>query len=168
MPVPSGDGGFREEQTFAARQARAAVAVIPLLVSGVAVLRVAGSRLVARLPASGADLVFLAVLLWIVFAWLLRVRLVVQVHADGLLVRLRGLPWRDRVARGEWTRASVVTFDAVRDFGGYGLRRAGPLRAYVAGGTTGVKLALRDGSTLIVGSARPADLVAALEKLPPS
>lgn len=165
MPAPSDDGGFREERAFAGRQVRATVAIVPLLVSGVAILRMTRWPPVERLPTSTGNLVFLAVLLWAVFAWLRRVRLVVKVDADGLTVRLRGLPWRDRIAAGEWTAASAVAFDAAREFGGYGLRRAGPLRAYVADGTTGVRLLLRDGGVLIVGSHRPADLLAALARV---
>ncbi len=108
---------------------------------------------------------FFSVLLWGVFVWLLRVRLVVDVGAGGLTVGLRALPWRDRVAPGAWRRASLVTFDAIRDFGGYGLRRAGPLRAYIARGTRGVVLALKDGETMIVGSERAEALLAALDRI---
>ena len=155
---------FHDEQRLEVPRLRIALAILPLLVTALAIARVTVPGIVRRLPVSAADLIFFTLLLWIVFAWLLRVRLVVDAGATGVSVRLRGLPWRDDVPVGGWRRASLVSFDARRDFGGYGLRRAGPLRAYVAAGTTGVELELSDGGVMIVGSARAADLLTAIER----
>ena len=155
---------FHDEQPFEHRRIAAALAVLPALVTGLAVLRLSFPARLARLPASAGDLVFFATLLWIVFAWLLRVRLVVDVDARGLRVGLRGLLWSERLPVRGWTAASIVSFDAPHEFGGYGLRRVGRLRAYIARGTTGVKLALTSGDTLVVGTPRPAELLAALDR----
>ena len=155
---------FRDEQRFEVPHLRLALAILPLVVTALAVARAVWPRMARGFPVSAGDVVFFAARLWGVFAWLLRVRLVVEVGDDGLVVRLRALPWRTHVAADGWRRATLVTFDAVHDFGGYGLRRAGPLRAYIAGGTMGVTLALKDGDTMIVGSPRAEALLAALKR----
>ena len=155
---------FHEEQPFSERRLRLAIAVLPLLITLLAAARATLPRWPSRLPVSTGDLAFLAVLLWIVYAWLARVRLVTDVSAEGIAVGLRGLFWHDRVPAGGWRSASLATFDAAREFGGYGLRRVGALRAYVASGSRGVRIELTDGSVLLLGSDRAADLLAALNR----
>jgi hypothetical protein len=164
MAARTTDALFHEEQPFDRRRVGLALAALPLLLTAAAAARLLAPRWTARLPISAGDLIFFAVLLWIVYAWLVRVRLVVDVTSDGLAVGLRGLIWRERIAAGRWTRASIVSFEAGREFGGYGLRRTGRLRTYIAGGSTGVRVDLADGDALIIGSARERDLLAALER----
>ncbi len=164
MSARTADALFHEEQPFDLRRAGIALAALPLIVTATAAARLLVPRLTTRLPVSAGDLIFFAVLLWIVYAWLVRVRLVVDVTSDGVAVGLRGLFWRERIAAGRWTNASIVSFDAGREFGGYGLRRAGRLRTYIAGGSTGVRLDLAGGDALIIGSARERDLLAALDR----
>lgn len=164
MAASSGGEWFHEAQRLNVPRLRIALACLPLLVTAAAGVRVALPRTAARLPMSAGDLVFLAALSWLVFAWLVRARLVVATDADGVTIRLSGLPWRERIAPAAWRRATLVTFDASREFGGYGLRRAGPVRACIAAGSTGVRLDLADGGTLVIGTSRPADLLAAVNR----
>ena len=58
----------------------------------------------------------------------------------------------------------VVQYHPIRDYGGWGLRfgRDGE-RIYNARGDRGVRLRLRDGSRLLIGSQRPDDLALAIE-----
>jgi hypothetical protein len=55
----------------------------------------------------------------------------------------------------------VVSFDPVRDWGGYGVRVTRRGRAYLAGGNQGVELETGRGLVLI-GSRRPAELARAI------
>ena len=98
---------FRETQAFDRRRLAAILAALPSLVTALAVAAVFSPRLIARLPTSRGDLFFFAVLLWIVFAWLIRVKLVVEVDDRGLNVRLRGVPWRERVDAAAVRQVSI-------------------------------------------------------------
>lgn len=62
--------------------------------------------------------------------------------------------------------ADPVRFRPIRDHGGWGYRVArGGERVYTARGDTGVRIRLRDGSTILVGSQRPEELAAHLRAL---
>jgi hypothetical protein len=52
----------------------------------------------------------------------------------------------------------MLTFDPVRDYGGYGIRSNRQGTAYIAGGRRGVRLKLANGATLVVGSQKPDEL----------
>ena len=58
----------------------------------------------------------------------------------------------------------VVQYHPIRDYGGWGLRfRPDGERAYNARGDRGVRIRLRDGSRLLIGSQRPEELARALD-----
>ena len=162
--VPPAPGRlFYEEQPLRVRRLRWRLAMLPLFVTVLAVLQVGFGRHWGTYPVSNGNLIVLAVLMWIVFAWLVRVRLVIEVTGDAVSMRLRGLFRRHRVAIDRCRSSSVVSFDPMRDFGGIGARRRGRTRAYLAGGTTGVRIDLDDGDAVVIDTERPADLLAAVQ-----
>jgi hypothetical protein len=55
-----------------------------------------------------------------------------------------------------------VTFDPVRDWGGYGFRHTKKGPAYLADGGEGVELQMTSGASVLIGSHRAAELVAAI------
>jgi hypothetical protein len=61
-------------------------------------------------------------------------------------------------------RAEAVVYRPVRDYGGWGIRGFGRRRALNARGNLGVLIVRRDGSTLLVGSQRPRELLQALAR----
>jgi hypothetical protein len=67
-----------------------------------------------------------------------------------------------RVPLQDIARAEAVEYRPVRDYGGWGLRGFGRRRAVSARGNRGVLVIRRDGSTLLVGSMDPRQLLAAL------
>lgn len=155
---------FHEVQPLQVRRLRWRLAMLPILLTAFAILQIGFGRHFGRYPVSNGGLVFLSLLLWAVYLWLIRVRLEVEVTPGMLAVGLRGLFQRTRIAADRWASWEATTFDATRDFGGYGLRRVGTTRAYVAGGAGGVRLTLSDASVVIVGTDRAADLVSALTR----
>ncbi len=155
---------FYEEQPLRVRRLRWRLAILPLFLTTLAIAQVGFGRQLGPYPVRNGDLMFFAILLWIVYVWLTRVRLMTEVTAAGLTVGLRGLLRRERVSAAEWVAWTATAFDARRDFGGYGIRRRGSTSAYIAGGTRGVRIELRNGRVLVVGSERPADLAAALDR----
>ena len=102
------------------------------------------------------------IFLWLVYLRLVTVRLVTDVRSGELAVAMRGL-WRERrIPLNEIKSAKAVTYDPARDYGGYGIRTTRRGTAYIAGGNRGVRLELAKGGTVLIGSARPEELAAAI------
>lgn len=103
----------------------------------------------------GIVLVDLAVL----FGFSLRVRV------DALDVRTRFRPfWTRRIARGDIMAADAVTYDALGQYGGWGIKHSRKFgRSYTVAGDRGVLLTLRDGSMVLLGSKRSEELAAILK-----
>lgn len=94
---------------------------------------------------------------------LLSMRLTTTVRADAISVRL-GFLYRTRVPLSEITRAEAVQYAPVRDYGGWGIRGSSRRRALNARGNQGVLLTRSDGSTLLVGSQHPRELLEVLSR----
>jgi hypothetical protein len=107
-----------------------------------------------------------SIALWLVYVWLSRVQLVTDVDATSVSVRMRGLSRHHRISLSTIRSASVVTFDSDRDFGGQGFRTIKGGRAYVATSTRGVNIKLDGGGFVVIGSARPEELAAAVAPTP--
>ncbi len=113
-------------------------------------------------PISNAGVIGWTVFLWLVYFRLVTVRLVTNVRPGELSVAMRGL-WRERrIPLGKIKSAETVTYDPVRDWGGYGIRITRRGTAYIAGGNRGVRLELVKGGAILVGSGRPEELVSAI------
>ena len=107
-------------------------------------------------PASSGGMVFLSILAVLLYVRLITVRLVTDLWPRELAVGLKGL-WRKRRIPLEQVRsARAVEYDAIRDFGGYGIRSGARGRAYTAGGNGAVELELQDGCKVFIGSRQPA------------
>ncbi len=88
-------------------------------------------------------------------------RLITEVRPGLLWVRLS--PFRGmRIPTKEINSAFAREYSPIREYGGWGVRVSRSGRAYNAYGNNGVQLVLSDGSRILVGSQRSAELVAAL------
>ncbi len=115
-------------------------------------------------PMSNASVVGWTVFLWLVYFRLVTVRLVTDVWPGELSVAMRGL-WRDRrIPLGEIKSAKTVTYDPVRDWGGYGIRTTPRGKAYIAGGNRGIRIELIKGGVILIGSERPEELASAINR----
>ena len=115
-------------------------------------------------PVSNASVIGWTVFLWLVYLRLVTVRLITHVRPGELSVGMRGF-WRARhIPLNEIKSAKMVTYDAARDWGGYGIRVTGRGKAYIAGGDSGVRLELVKGGAILIGSARPDELLAAINR----
>jgi hypothetical protein len=104
-----------------------------------------------------------AVLLGVValLAALLTLRLTTIVTSDALSVRY-GFLYKARVPLSEIALAEAVEYAPVREYGGWGIRGSRRRRALNARGNQGVLVTRSDGTTLLVGSQRPRELLEAL------
>jgi hypothetical protein len=72
--------------------------------------------------------------------------------------------YRTRIPISEIISAEARAYRPVRDYGGWGIRGFGRRRALNARGNLGVLVTRQDGSTLMIGSQRPRELLEALAR----
>jgi hypothetical protein len=162
MPTPPSTA-FHEEQRF--RQTW-----VWVLVLGVAALQWWGwvQQILLGQPFGdnpGPD--WIVWLFWALFGiglplFFVYLRLVVEVDEKG--VRLRYSPLTKRTIKfDEIEHCEAVDYQPLRRYGGWGIRGLGSNRAYNVSGSQGVRLHLRNGDVVIIGSQRPQDLALAID-----
>ncbi len=146
---------FREEQTFLSNWLLwAAFAVV-----GFNVARGFVTAEPAKWPSWTTVLIVGAGLLWIA-----AMRMVTEVRDDALRVKFK-LLWPERlIPYGEIVKAEPMRYHPILDYGGWGVRGFGRVRAFNVSGTDGVLLKLRDGNDLMIGSRKANDLAAAIHE----
>jgi hypothetical protein len=159
---------FYEEQSFRQTRLRILTAIPPVALTLGVIWQVALGHRWGKQPMSDTGLIVWSIFLWLVYLRLMRVKLITEINPEirpgELRVRMRGL-WRSiRIPLDKVTSASVVTFDPVRDWGGYGFRHTKKGTAYLAGGGEGVELRLTSGALVLIGSRRSAELARAIER----
>lgn len=113
---------------------------------------------------SNGNVIFWTIFLWLIYFRLITIRLVTDVRNGVLAIQMRGA-WRTRrIPLSDIQSTEVIDHDPARDYGGYGIRFTREGKAYIAGGGLGVKLILKNGDKVIVGSRRPDDLISALRQ----
>jgi len=155
---------FYEEQTFRQRRMLLLLAVPPSVLLLLAIWQVVLGHPWGKHPMSNASLIGWTIFLWLVYIRLVLVRLVTELSPSELLVSMRGLWRRRRISVNDIKSVEVVTFDPVRDFGGYGIRTTRQGTAYIAGGNDGVRLELTSGATVLIGSERSKELAEAITR----
>ena len=156
---------FYEAQTFRQRRLRLLLAIPPTIATLLMIWQVILGHHWGKRPMSNASLIGWTIFLWLVYLRLILVRLVTELRPNELLVSMRGL-WRTRrVPLADIKSVEVVTFDPVRDYGGYGIRITRKGTAYIAGGHQGVRLELSKGTPIVIGSERSQDLADALRRV---
>ena len=91
----------------------------------------------------------------------LTMRQTTTVSPEAVTVRF-GLLYTARIPVAEVASAQAVAYRPVRDYGGWGIRGSRRRRALNTRGDRGVLLTKTDGSTLLIGSQKPRELLAAL------
>lgn len=163
MPPNSRTEAFHEVQRLPLRRTAVALAVPPSVMVLVLVWQVILGHTWGKYSVSNANIVFWTVFLWIVYFRLITVRLVTDVQNRELIVRLRGMWRKRRLAVSEIANVEVITFDAERNYGGYGIRPIRGGTAYLAAGNQGIRVRLRNESIVVISSQR-ADRLAQILK----
>jgi hypothetical protein len=153
---------FREVQRFPLRRMALALASPPFFLLGLLIWQVVLGHTWGKHPMSNGDVIGWTVFLWLIYFRLITVRLVTEVRQGELIVAMRGL-WRlRRVPLAGIRSVETITHDVAREYGGYGFRSTREGKAYVAGGSRGVRVTLAGGEKLVVGTQRPDELAAAI------
>jgi hypothetical protein len=156
---------FHEVQRLPLRRAAIALAVPPCAMAAILVWQVLLGHSWGKYSVSNANIVGWTVFLWIVYFRLITVRMVTDVQNRELIVALRGLWRKRRVPADDIADVEVITFDAERDYGGYGIRSIRGATAYIAKSGEGVRVRLRTGSALVIGSQRSGSLAEVLRQV---
>ncbi|MEP6769046.1 MAG: hypothetical protein ABJC61_10280 [Acidobacteriota bacterium] len=85
------------------------------------------------------------------------------VGSDAVTVRF-GFLNTTRIPLSEIARAEAIAYRPVRDYGGWGIRGFGRRRALNVRGDRGVLIVRTNGSTVMIGSQRPRELLSALAR----
>jgi hypothetical protein len=149
---------FQETQAFRQRHAKLALATPPAAILFITLRQVVWHHPWGTPPVSNGDLLFLSVLLVVVYLRLITVRLATELRPAEIAVGLRGLWRKRRIPLDQVRAAREVQYDPIREFGGYGFRSGRRGQAYIASGTRGVELELRDGRKVLIGSQDPGQL----------
>jgi hypothetical protein len=159
---------YHEVQNLRVLRLRILLAIPPVLMLMLVIWQVFLGHRWGRQPLSNASLIGWTVFLWLVYFRLVTVRLVTNVRAAELSVAMRGL-WRERrIPLVEIKSAKTITYDPVRDYGGYGIRTTPRGKAYIACGRRGVRLELVNGGSILFGSERPEELISAIYRRVPT
>ncbi len=108
-------------------------------------------------------IVALMLALIVLLGALLSLRLTTTVTSDSVAIRY-GFLYKTRVPLSEIALAEAVEYGPVREYGGWGIRGSRRRRAVNARGNQGVLLTRADGTTLLVGSQRPREMLEALAR----
>lgn len=118
-------------------------------------------------PAPDAVVVMLVVLIGILTPLLFyKTELILQVRTDGFYYRF--FPFHRRFHYLLWTdiaRYERITFSAVKDFGGYGIRYAKGEKIFVFQGKEGIRFYLRNGKRVVFSAARVDSLSGAISSV---
>ncbi len=154
---------FQESQRLPMRRAAIAMALPPCGMLALLIWQVVLGHPWGKQPVSNASIVGWTIFLWLIYFRLLTVRLFTEVRDGQLLVAMRGFWRKRRVSLSDIQSVEVITYDPLRDFGGYGIRYTRSATAYIADGNRGVRLKLLSGPTLVIGSQKPNELADALK-----
>ena len=112
----------------------------------------------------GLSLVAGGVMLFPILMTAMFMRLDVEVRADHLLVSF-GLVHlvRKRILYADMESVRPVTYSAIREFGGWGVRWRGRRTAWTIRGNEAVRITLRSGKEVYVGSQFPQRLAGRME-----
>lgn len=111
----------------------------------------------------------LLIIFWLLFgiglpAFFLSARLITEVRSDGIYVRFFPVHFSfHKIAYEELGSFEVRKYNALREYGGWGIRYGPQGKAYNVGGNRGVQLVLTDGKRILIGSQRPEEFLAALQ-----
>ena len=111
----------------------------------------------------------LLIIFWLLFgiglpALLLYARLITEVRNDGIYIRF--VPFHfsfHKIAFEELKSFEVRKYNALREYGGWGIRYGPQGKAYNVGGNRGMQLELVDRKRILIGSQRPEEFLAVLQ-----
>jgi len=149
--------------------------VIVLVISGLAIYAMVQQLILGKPfgehPASDTAMIAIGVLIGFALpVFLYTSRLITEVRNDGLYFKF--FPFHlsfHRIAFEDLNSYEVRTYNAIKDYGGWGIRYGKEGKAYNISGNQGIQLELFNGEKILIGSQRPEELshaIASVSKCP--
>lgn len=152
---------FYEKQSLPLRRIAISLAIPPCAMLALLIWQVVLGHSWGSNPMSNGNVIGWTIFLWIIYGRLLTVRLVTEIRDGDLIVRLRGL-WRSRrIPLSDIQSIETITIDP-RDYGGYGIRTTREGTAFIASNDQALRLKLKSGAEIVVGSEYSAELARVL------
>ena len=109
-------------------------------------------------PASDNVMILITVVFGALFPlFMLSMHLVTEVRDEGLHIRMAPFPGRT-IPYDAIDTYAPRTYNALREYGGWGIRLGWNGKAYNMSGRDGIQLGLKSGERILVGTHRPEDL----------
>ena len=153
---------FHEAQKLSNRRMKIQLAFLPLAFTILLVWQVILKHTAARKTLSDGEVIGWTILLWLLYFRLISVKMVTDLKPLKLIVKLRGVFRSCKIPLADIESVEVITFDPIKDFGGFGIRSTKEGRACLAYGTRGVRVKLRHGNPVVIGSQQPEALARAI------
>ena len=128
-------------------------------------------RAFRQLIVGGSPLSALQLLSWLVGGvglpiLLYTIRLVTEVHSDGLYLRFFPFHFSFQRFPVNGIRSyEARTYSPMREYGGWGIRDGWNGKAYNVSGNQGIQLELNEGKRILIGTQHPLEFLAALQSL---
>jgi hypothetical protein len=105
-------------------------------------------------PAPDSIMIVIWILLGIFLPFFFfKCNLLVEISSEGIFVKFFPLHLsKKKIPFQEITSISAITFNPIRDFGGWGIRYGTKGKAYIVSENKGVQLEFKDGKKLVIGS----------------
>lgn len=109
---------------------------------------------------------FTGIVVFIGLLVLLNVKMVTQIKMDGIYVRYA--PFQPSFSYYSWESISEVyirEYNALLEYGGWGIRIGFRGKAYIASGNTGLQIIFKDDSKVLIGTRQPDAIANVLRKM---
>ena len=109
---------------------------------------------------------FTGIVVFIFLLVFLNVKMVTQIKMDGIYVRYA--PFQSSFSYYSWESISEIyirEYNALLEYGGWGIRIGLRGRAFIASGNIGVQIIFKDGSQVLIGTHQPDAIASVLRKM---
>lgn len=157
---------YREVQSFNVRLILAVIGMAVLVVVYGFYQQLQEGVLLSNMPSDSASLFITLAVLVALGILLIKARLHTTINEEGVYVRLfpLQLQWR-HTNWAEIDQLEIVQFDAIGDFGGYGIRfsLSGKGVAYIVEGNSGLHIHRKQKKPLLIGTQQSAEMLLQIE-----
>jgi hypothetical protein len=94
------------------------------------------------------------------------VKMITQIRTDGIYVRFP--PFQSSFSRYEWGNILDIyirEFDAIPEYGGWGIRFSPMGRGFILPGHTGIQIVLQDKSRILISTRMPEEVAEVLKRM---
>ncbi len=158
---------YEERQTFSIPWVKFLLIIPAIVVWYIFIQQILLGKPMGKNPAPDWLVILLTLLLGVVLPLLFaRTELILQVRPDGFYYRF--FPFQRRFRCLLWHEIALyekITFSAVKDFGGYGIRSHKGETVYVIQGNQGIRFYHSKGKKIVFSSARIDELIQAINSV---